>query len=275
MKIKELENEIILLKNDKNILLKRINNLEDLVKTQKNEFEKYKNLVNEKINNLEKASNEQKKEIENIKTWKNEYNLELREMLTIKKNKVTLNKIDSKIINTIEELEFLENRLKNNEILKKKNIIFKLLYRATQDGNNVQTFHNKCDNILGTLTIVKTTKGMRFGGYTEQNWYSNKSNSIQRKDSKGVCFCFSLDLFKIYNFNDNSDFSIQCLYNYGPYFGNTFFSVRNNNGLLYGYTDYATGSGFFGKIDNDYEFNNGQKEFSVIEMEVFQIIFDN
>ena len=41
-------------------------------------------------------------------------------MLTIKKNKMTLNKIDSKIINTIEELEFLENRLKNNEILKKK-----------------------------------------------------------------------------------------------------------------------------------------------------------
>ena len=71
MKIKELENEIILLKNDKNILLKRINNLEDLVKTQKNEFEKYKNLADEKINNLEKASNEQKKEIENIKHWKN------------------------------------------------------------------------------------------------------------------------------------------------------------------------------------------------------------
>ena len=62
----------MLLKNDKNILLKRINNLEDLVKTQKNEFEKYKNLADEKINNLEKASNEQKKEIENIKTWKNE-----------------------------------------------------------------------------------------------------------------------------------------------------------------------------------------------------------
>ena len=293
LKIKELENEIILLKNDKNILLKRINNLEDLVKTQKNEFEKYKILVDEKINNIEntvneqrykigkinnieKASNEQKKEIENIKQWKNEYNLELREMLTIKKNKVTLNKIDSKIINTIEELQFLENRLKNNEILKKKNIIFKLLYRATQDGNNVQTFHNKCDNILGTLTIVQTTKGMRFGGYTEQNWYkSDKSNRIQRKDSKGVCFCFSLDLFKIYNFNDNKNYSIRCFYNYGPYFGATFFRIQSNNGLLYGYTDYTTSFEFFGKIDNDYEFNNGQQEFSVIEMEVFQIIFDN
>ena len=30
-----------------------------------------------------------------------------------------------------------------------------------------------------------------------------------------------------------------------------------------------------GKIDNDYEINNGQSEFSVIEMEVFQILFDN
>ena len=280
--INELENEIEQLKYDKNILLKRINNLEDLVKAQNNELEKYKNIAIEqkniigKINNLEKASNEQKKEIEKIKTWKNEYDYEIQEMQANKKNKITLSKIDSKIINKIEELEFLENRLKNNEILKKKNIIFKLLYRATQDGNNVQAFHNKCDNILGTLTIVKTTKGMRFGGYTEQNWYkSDKSNRIQRKDSKGVCFCFSLDLFKIYNFNDNSDLSIQCLYNYGPYFGNTFFSVRNNNGLLYGYTDYTTGCGLFGKIDNDYEFNNGQKEFSVIEMEVFQIIFDN
>ena len=92
-----------------------------------------------------------------------------------------------------------------------------------------------------------------------------------------MCFCFSLDLFKIYNFNDNSSYSIsiQCNYNYGPYFGNTFFRIQSNNGLLYGYTDYTTGCGCFGKIENDYEFNNGQKEFSVIEMEVFQIIFDN
>jgi len=49
-------------------------------------------------------------------------------MQMIKKNNITLNKIDSKIITKIEELEFLEKRLKNNEILMKKNIIYKLLY---------------------------------------------------------------------------------------------------------------------------------------------------
>ena len=251
LKIKELENEIVLLKNDKNILLKRINNLEDLVKTQK---------------------------IENIKHWKNEYNLELREILTIKKNKITLNKIDSKIINTIEELQFLENRLKNNEILKKKNIIFKLLYRATQEGNNIRTFHNKCDNIEGTLTIVKTTKGMRFGGYTEQKWYCSSNNGTQKKDGKEVCFCFSLDLFKIYNFNDNFKYSIYCGYNYGPYFtggDNMLFYIYNDKGLLFGNTYYTIKNNSFGKIENDYEINNGQSNFSVVEMEVFQILFDN
>ena len=68
--INELENEIEQLKYDKNILLKRINNLEDLVKAQNNELEKYKNIaieqknIIERINNIEKVSNEQKKEIE-------------------------------------------------------------------------------------------------------------------------------------------------------------------------------------------------------------------
>jgi len=53
---------------------------------------------------------------------------------------------------------------------------------------------------MGTLTIVKTTKGMRFGGYTEKNWYNSNKNQVNsRKDDKGICFCFSLDLFKIYD----------------------------------------------------------------------------
>ncbi len=30
----------------------------------------------------------------------------------------------------------------------------------------MKVFHKKCDNIMGTLSIIKTTKGMRFGGYT-------------------------------------------------------------------------------------------------------------
>ena len=300
LKINELENEIKEIKNDKNILLKKINILEDLVNNQNNEIkniiaeqkntiEKLNNLetsINEqrykigKIYNIEKLLNSQKNEIEKIKNWKNEYDSELQDMLITKINKMSLNKIDSKIINKKEELEFLENRLKNSEILKKKNITYKLLYRATKDGNNMQIFHNKCDNIMGTLTIIKTTKGMRFGGYTEQIWNDDNKKGVRRKDGKNVCFCFSLDLFKIYNFdyyNNKNDHSIHCNYNYGPYFccNNEVFNIKNNNGFLCGYTSYTTGANSFGKFENDYEISGGQKDFSVIEMEVFQILFDN
>ena len=300
LKINELENEIKEIKNDKNILLKKINILEDLVNNQNNELkniiieqkntiEKLNNLettINEqkykigKIYNIEKLLNSQKNEIEKIKNWKNEYDSELQDMLITKINKMSLNKIDSKIINKKEELEFLENRLKNSEILKKKNITYKLLYRATKDGNNMQIFHNKCDNIMGTLTIIKTTKGMRFGGYTEQIWNDDNKKEVQRKDGKNVCFCFSLDLFKIYNFdyNNKNDHSIHGYYNNGPYFccnNNIVFSIKNNNGFLCGYTSYTTGASSFGKFENDHEISGGQKDFSVIEMEVFQILFDN
>ena len=299
LKINELENEIIQIKNDKNILLKRINDLEDLVKDQNNELEKIKYIVKEqkniteklnnleiafneekykigKMNNLEKELKEQKREIEKIKNWKNEYNSELEEMQMIKINNISLNKIDSKIINRKEELEFLENRLKNDEILRKKNIIYKLLYRATEDGSNIKTFHNKCDNIKGTLTIIKTTKGMRFGGYTEQIWNGSK-DGLQRKDGKDICFCFSLDLFKIYNFNNKCAFSIYCYCDRGPYFsgGDTFFYIYNSNGFLFGNNNYTKKGNSFGNVDNDYEINNGQSNFSVVELEVFQILFDN
>ena len=139
-------------------------------------------------------------------------------MQMTKKNNITLNKIDSKIITKIEELEFLEKRLKNNEILMKKNIIYKLLYRATRDGNDAQIFYKKCDNIMETLAIIKTTKGMRFGGYTEKKWIISSPTTTFYKDYKGICFCFSLDLFRIYDFNGNSRRSIGCYYGSGPYF---------------------------------------------------------
>jgi len=56
---------------------------------------------------------------------------------------------------------------------------------------------------MGTLTIIKTTKGMRLGGYTEKKWVMAK-NTTYYKDYKGICFCFSLNLFRIYDFNGNS-----------------------------------------------------------------------
>ena len=128
---------------------------------------------------------------------------------------------------------------------------------------------------MGTLSIIKTTKGMRFGGYTEQYWNGIESGT-SRKDAKNICFCFSLDLFKIYNFDDNYNCSIHCRCSYGPYFAiNEFICTYNKNDSLIGITNYQTKDNSFGKIDYDYEIDNGQRDFSVVELEVFQILFDN
>ena len=144
-----------------------------------------------------------------------------------------------------------------------KTINFKLLYRASKDGNSEKTFHNKCDNISGTLTIIKTTKGIRFGGYTEKTW--NINNNSGKIDSKGIAFCFSLYLFKIYNHINNN--SIYCYSNYGPPFRNLIhtnfpFTTKEN------YTYTTSGGDSFDKFEKDYEINNYQQYFAIQELEV-------
>ena len=73
--------------------------------------------------------------------------------------------------------------------------------------------------------------------------------------------------------------SIYCCNDRGPYFYSSnetnIFYIYNNNGSLNGYTNYLTNYNSFGKFDYDYEINNGQSQFSVVELEVFQILFDN
>ena len=104
---------------------------------------------------MEKIINIQKSEIQELKQWKEKYELELKQILKIKEKEQTeeqlKKKINSVIIKDIKELDFLEKRLKSDPMLMKKNVIYKLLYRATKDGNSPESFHQKCDNIKGTL----------------------------------------------------------------------------------------------------------------------------
>ena len=73
--------------------------------------------------------------------------------------------IDSKIIKKNEELNLISDRIRNTELLKNKKIKYKLLYRGTRDGMNASYFHQKCNSIPNTVSIIQTTKGYKFGGY--------------------------------------------------------------------------------------------------------------
>ncbi len=67
-------------------------------------------------------------------------------------NRIVVEFKDSSIIKSDEEIQKLANFFTKN--IKSA----KLLYRATEDSFKVSKFHEKCDNILDTLTIVQTTK---------------------------------------------------------------------------------------------------------------------
>lgn len=55
-----------------------------------------------------------------------------------------------------------------------------LVYRGSYHGFSAKEFHSKCDGISRTLTIVRSTKGNVFGGYTECAWSQNKSYGNDR-----------------------------------------------------------------------------------------------
>lgn len=93
-----------------------------------------------------------------------------------------------------------------------------LLYRASLDGFESQKFHNKCDGVENTLTIIQDNFNNVFGGYTSARWTSDSSYLAD-----STAFIFSLrragvscrNKFKI----KNDQYAILGNLNYGPIFG--------------------------------------------------------
>ena len=171
------------------------------------------------------------------------------------------------------------NRTQINELI---NLIgfdkfdqWKLLYRATQHGFKSKDFHSKCDGSSKTLTIVRTTNGYVFGGYTEAQWDSSGSYKYDAK-----AFIFSLvnrehTPVKINVRNEN--FAIFCDYNLGPTFGYLYnyrdtyhdFAIADESNLN---EDSFTQLGFsynFNLVKSE-TFLAGSKYFRVENIEVFK-----
>ena len=213
----------------------------------------------EQINEMKKEIKENKEEIKKIN-----------EKLDILfKEKAKADGIDSKIIKKNEELNLISDRIKNTELLKNKKIKYKLLYRGTRDGMNPSSFHQKCNSIPQTVSIVQTTKGYKFGGYAEKTWENH--NKILIKDDKS--FVFSIDHMKIYNQVQGKDAIYHCDEN-GPTFKYCIYLKKdfsNNENYTY---DKNTANECFSGFNRDYELNDGEQYFSLAEIEVFQVLLE-
>jgi hypothetical protein len=137
-----------------------------------------KNEYDNKIKILEEKIAEQENTIKSIQdklNIKESSNQKLKS--TPKKALITpKNEIDSKIIKNIEEFYFVNERLENNF---NGNIKYDLIYRATRDGSKTEDFNKNCNGKNNQLIILKTTKGIIFGGYTERGFQNSKEGKIK------------------------------------------------------------------------------------------------
>jgi hypothetical protein len=150
---------------------------------------------------------------------------------------------------------------------------WRLLYRGTRDGFGAVNFHSKCDEQSHTVTIILTTAGYIFGGFTPIAW---DSSSGYKEDNTGKSFLFSLKnprntepkIFPL----SNPSRAIDCYSSYGPIFGNgNDIQVANNCDQSRNWTNvgvtYINDTGIDGK-----QVFTGQQNFQVKEIEVFAVI---
>lgn len=154
-----------------------------------------------------------------------------------------------------------------------ENQIWRLEYRASRDGFSSQSFHNKCDGIKNTLTVIKTTNGSIFGGYVEKPW---TTRNIYVNDP--FAFVFSLinhenRSFKVFCANYGKK-AMSCDSEQGPSFGGgTDIRILSNSnanndsyssfGYSYKHPDYLCAS------DRAHCILAGTHHFQTLEIEVF------
>ena len=145
-----------------------------------------------------------------------------------------------------------------------KNISFNLVYKAFNDGDKAQTFHEKCDYLSMSLVLIETDKNIRFGGFTMRSW---KGYNIKKIDNHA--FVFSLETNNIFDIKINEP-AIGCY----PKYGTVFFGCQiriYDNFFSMGGTTCHKGLNYYTTID--YELNNGEQNFLVKDIEIYGLNF--
>ena len=166
----------------------------------------------------------------------------------------TINLFDSKI-------EFDQNLVQ--AWLNDRNFTSKLLFRKTIDGSTPKIFHQKCDEKGTTITFIETTKGYKFGGYTEFDW--DKHSGYQTDESS---FLFSFNHKEKYT-PKNENNTMCCKEDVGPWFGSNYPEI-----ILRDLNKGRSWNDQKNTFINGQKLTNGEEYWDVKEIEVFQIIYE-
>ena len=206
----------------------------------------------------EEEDDEEEEEKEIINNNKTSFNFNIKYKEQLLKSLIS----QSDIIRKSYEIDFFLN-----EIMKLNPISFTLLYKGSQDTDSSKIFHQKCDNIPNILLVILTNQNYIFGGYTSVGF---DSSGNAKKDAEA--FLFSVDFQKIYEIN-KEQYAIFCNKNCGPIF------CGKSDGLynicipdqFFKNKSYTCKKGVPFNTTELFELNHGEKEFQVVELEIYKI----
>lgn len=148
---------------------------------------------------------------------------------------------------------------------------YSLRYRATRDGFQSQDFHDKCDGVAPTVTIVRTSNGEIFGGYTDVYWDPtdlSKTEEIEDDKFKRT-FLFSFKRGQKFERVSKGLISIVRDLSLGPTFGAGDLSLGSKGELKEGVCQL--GNAFESGGDKSNVCLAGEKTFKIQEVEVFAV----
>ena len=268
--IQELKEQNNDLKQKINILLEQVNQLNVLISKRdignfKYPLSNIQNLI-ERIEILEELKEEStkssKKNSDGMSILLN--TVKIQEKINNKKLKKCFK--SSSILTNETDFDFLLNKLS-----KYNPTSYKIIYKSSIDGDNVKTFHSNCDGEENTLIIIETTKGLKFGGFTSVGF---DNTGYELRDDNA--FLFSVDRQKVYDIIPGNN-AIYCNRKFGPIFcskpDSTAYSIFIPDNYLKNKST-TTKKCFCYKMEENFELNNGTKEFLVKELEVFRLDTD-
>ena len=104
------------------------------------------------------------------------------------------------------------------QVYKQQNLKVKgeLLYRGSEHGWMAKDFHDKCDEVLNTISLFQIKDGDLIGGFTTTKWFTPQGGDVFGYDKDSMLF--NLNEFRHYPCK-----IYECaIWNYpncGPYFG--------------------------------------------------------
>ena len=185
------------------------------------------------------------------------------------------------------------NYLKDSMIIKDKNdakmiknwispynnISFKLLYRATRDGDSHDNFYSKC-NEAPNIAFIKINDGRIIGGYTTVPWKSENNSFISDKEA----FIFSINSKEKYNLKSKLNGNNAIYHNLKYYcccYGYCGDDLAVSENFLNKNTSYCCGNGdkYLSFDTNNFKMigknTNGKIYFTISELEVYKICYNN